>query len=102
MTFEQILQMLMGSVGALGCLVFAVKWLDKDRDKLLKALTEERDGRLRLIEESNKQCADDRVILHRKLDEQDDEIKGLLKSMIGYHGEERETVQERIWCPKKP
>ena len=82
MTSEEILKMILGSLGTLVCLVIAIKWLDKDRNSLVKALTEERDGRISLIEESNRQCVNDRIALHAELKDQRNEIKGLLKSMI--------------------
>jgi len=82
MTGEEILKMILGSLGTLVCLVVAIKWLDKDRQELVKTLTEERDGRLSLIEESNRQCVNDRIALHAELREQRNEIKEMLKSMV--------------------
>lgn len=82
MTSEEIIKMILGSLGTLVCLVIAIKWLDKDRNGLVKALTEERDGRISLIEESNRQCVSDRLALHAELKEQRREIKAMLTSMI--------------------
>lgn len=60
MTFEQIIQLILGSGGALAVLVLGVKWLDKDRSKVLVALQEERDGRIKLLEDHSKSCNEDR------------------------------------------
>ena len=82
MTSEEVLKMILGSLGTLVCLVIAIKWLDKDRHGLVEALTNERNDRISLIEESNRQCVADRIALHQELKEQRNEIKGMLKSMI--------------------
>lgn len=78
MTADQIVQLIMGSTGALIALILGLKWLDKDRNSILLDLKEERNGRLRLIELSNERCAEDRVFLHKKLDEQEKLIRELL------------------------
>lgn len=78
MTSDQIIQLIMGGMGALVALIIGLKWLDKDRNKILLELKEERNGRLRLIELSNERCAEDRVILHKKLDDQEKLIRELL------------------------
>lgn len=75
----------MGSTGALAALILGLKWLDKDRNKILVELKEERNGRLRLIELSNERCAEDRVLLHKKLDEQEKLIRELLVRQARNH-----------------
>lgn len=85
MTADQIVQLIMGSTGALAALILGLKWLDKDRDKILVELKEERNGRLRLIELSNERCAEDRVLLHKKLDEQEKLIRELLVKQARNH-----------------
>ncbi len=87
MTFEQIVQLIMGSAGALVVLILGLKWLDKDRNRMLVELKDERNGRLRLIELSNERCAEDRVVLHKKLDEQEKLIRTLLvnQAKVAHH-----------------
>lgn len=85
MTADQIVQLIMGSTGALAALILGLKWLDKDRNKILVELKEERNGRLRLIELSNERCAEDRVLLHKKLDEQEKLIRELLIKQARNH-----------------
>lgn len=85
MTADQIVQLIMGSTGALAALILGLKWLDKDRNKILIELKEERNGRLRLIELSNERCAEDRVLLHKKLDEQEKLIRELLVKQARNH-----------------
>lgn len=85
MTADQIVQLIMGSTGALAALILGLKWLDKDRNKILVELKEERNGRLRLIELSNERCAEDRVLLHKKLDEQEKLIRELLVKQARNH-----------------
>lgn len=85
MTADQIVQLIMGSTGALAALILGLKWLDKDRNKILVELKEERNGRLRLIELSNERCAEDRVLLHKKLDEQEKLIRELLVRQARNH-----------------
>lgn len=75
----------MGSTGALVALILGLKWLDKDRNNILMDLKEERNGRLRLIELSNERCAEDRVLLHKKLDEQEKLIRELLVKQAIHH-----------------
>lgn len=81
MTTEDIMRMVLGSAGTLVCLVLAIKWLDKDRNSLTKLLTEERDGRIKLIEEQNILCFKDRAALHDELREQRKEINEMIKEM---------------------
>lgn len=89
MTADQIVQLIMGSTGALMALILGLKWLDKDRNKILLELKEERNGRLRLIELSNEHCAKDRVFLHKKLDEQEKLIRELLVKQARDHPAQR-------------
>lgn len=74
MTFEQIMQLILGSVGALVCLVVAVKWLEAKLTKSQAAEIIERNARLELLEKSSERCAEDRVLLHKKIDAQDEKI----------------------------
>ena len=88
MTFEQILQLLLGSTGALVALVIAIKWLDKDRNRLLGDWKTERDARMTLIEDASRRCSEDRIELHKKVDALELEIRSMLKAMLGHNFEE--------------
>jgi hypothetical protein len=80
MSTDQLLALITGPLGGTVGIIFAVWWLNKDRNSLITEWKEERNGRLRLIEQSNERCAEDRVILHKKIDMQETEIREMLKA----------------------
>lgn len=75
-------EILVGSTGAAGLLFFALKWMNRDRDKLLGSLNLERDSRIKLLEESSQRCAEDRIEMRREISKLQDEVRDLLRSMI--------------------
>lgn len=83
MSLDQIIAIIMGPLGGTFGIVFAVWWLNRDRNNLITEWKEERNGRLKLIEASNERCAEDRVILHKKIDSQEIEIRQLLRDQHG-------------------
>lgn len=83
MNMEEILKLILGSTGALVLLVVAVQWLNRDRDKLLSALNDERNNRIKVLEDASKRCADDRLQMHQKMDVLQGEVRELYKRMIG-------------------
>ncbi len=80
MTFDQLIAIVTGPLGGTFGVIFAVWWLNRDRNTLIIEWKEERNGRLKLIEASNERCAEDRVVLHKKIDAQELEIRELLKA----------------------
>ena len=67
MPFDEILKLILGSAGCLVVLALALQWLNKDRDKLVTALNEERNGRIAQLEESSRRCAEDRIVMHKQM-----------------------------------
>jgi hypothetical protein len=82
MTFEQIIQLIMGSLGALACLAVAVKWLESKLAKSQMGEMSERNARLELLEKSSERCAEDRVVLHKKIDAQDEKISAQTMELV--------------------
>lgn len=66
-SLESILQVLLGSTGAVAAMVLGIRWLNSDRDNLMKALTVERDARIKVLEDSAKRCAEDRIEMHKEM-----------------------------------
>lgn len=66
-TFDSILKVLLGSTGAVASMIFGIRWLNADRDKLMGALAQERDARIRVLEEAAKRCAEDRIVMHKEM-----------------------------------
>lgn len=63
-------------------LAVGIWWLNKDRDKAVKAFTEEREKRINALEDSSRRCADDRVELHRQVSILQAEVRDFMKRMI--------------------
>lgn len=82
MDIESILKILTGGVGAIAALFFGLRWLSSDREKVLRSLHEEREARIVALEEGSKRCAEDRIVLHRTIDDLQKEIRQLYLSMI--------------------
>ena len=70
-----------GGIGFL-ILVFALKWLDRDRGEILRVLGVEREARIALLEQASKTCAEDRAQMRQKIDKLEEEVRGLLKQMV--------------------
>jgi hypothetical protein len=82
MTFEVVLKYILGSVGALACLVLAVRWLTADRDKLATKLDTVQTARIVMLEEQAKRCAEDRQEQGKQLAILQSEVRELYKSML--------------------
>lgn len=67
MDYQKILEVAFGSGLGVALLVFAIRWLDRDRNKILGALEAERTKRVAALEESSAQCAEDRIHLHSQM-----------------------------------
>lgn len=79
---EEALKLLLGSAGGLAALIFAVQWLNRDRDKVLHTLSEERNERIKALEESSKRCSEDRIVLHNEVNALQAEVRALFRKMI--------------------
>lgn len=76
---ESLLQLLVGSTGGIAALLLGLRWLNSDRDKLMQALTTERDARIKVLEEAAKRCADDRLVMHKEMSILQEEVRELYK-----------------------
>lgn len=65
-TLDEWMKLILGSTGALAVLIAGIKWLDRDRSKVLKALEVERDGRIRVLEDHAKRCDADKAELQKQ------------------------------------
>lgn len=76
---DSIVKLLVGSTGAVVALVLGLRWLNKDRDSLVAALNEEREARIKVLEESAKRCAEDRIEMHREMSALQSEVRELYR-----------------------
>ena len=87
------LQFLGGGAATIALLTAALKWLNKDRDKILASLNEEREHRIKALEDSSRECTEDRVKIRqeaasrleetrRELHDLQKEFRDLLRSMV--------------------
>lgn len=83
MDYQKILEVAFGSGLGVALLVFAIRWLDQDRGKILKALDAERTKRVEVLEESAARCAQDRIELHSQMANLQAEVRKLYSDIAG-------------------
>lgn len=78
-SLDGVLQILLGSTGAVAAMVLGIRWLNADRDKLNALLTSEREARIRALEEAARQCAEDRSAMHTEMGVLQAEVRELYR-----------------------
>lgn len=106
---DSIIKLLVGSTGAVAALVLGIRWLNKDRDGLVNALNEEREARIKVLEEASKRCAEDRIAMHREMSALQAEVRELYRriaSIVAGRGDEdsplSKTTKVRLTAPITP
>lgn len=61
---EEWLKIATGTGMGVACMLFGIRWLISDRDKILTALSQERNQRIIQLEESARNCSADRTAMH--------------------------------------
>jgi len=82
LAFDEVFKLIMGSGGTLAVLLLGLRWFITDRDKIIAGLNEERGARITALEESSKRCSQDRVELHKQINDLQAEVRELLKSQV--------------------
>lgn len=80
--FAEVLKIATAYGLAFPLMVFAVRWLNRDRDKLLDSLNTERNERIHSLEAASERCASDRLQLHQEMRELQAEVRRLYDNMI--------------------
>jgi vacuolar-type H+-ATPase subunit I/STV1 len=103
MTAEEIFKLVMGSAGALGVLILALKWLDSDRTKVVTAnaalqgkLEAEHQARIVQLEKQNEICNADRMQLHTQIHQQRVSFDEKLENLRRTHDEKISELNKRI------
>lgn len=78
---ESFIKIALSGTGALGVLAMIVSWLNKDRDKLVAALNQEREARIKVLEEAARRCAEDRLEMHREMSGLQAEVRELYRKI---------------------
>lgn len=94
---ESWTKLIMGSLGALAAVLAGIKWLLADRNKIALQASEERGKRIQALEDSSKQCQQDRTVLHTEMNKLQDEVRGLYRAIIeGKFGDMNFRIGEGI------
>lgn len=104
---DTILKLLLGSTGAVVALVLGIRWLNKDRDTLVGALNEEREARIKVLEEAAVHCIEDRTEMRREMAALQAEVRELYRriaSIVAGHSDDdlgpiTHTAKVRLTAP---